>query len=158
MKSRIYVETSVISYLAARPTANAVNAARQYFSYQLWQRREELGLVVSNAVIDEASDGDAQAAAARLNYCSSLQVLQVPDEAITLARELVLRKVMPGKAYADAVHIAVAALHRVQFIASWNFRHIAGPLAKRNIELALTQLGYNPPMIATPEDLLESIR
>ena len=67
-------------------------------------------------------------------------------------------KAIPAKAYTDAVHIAIASLHGIEFIASWNFRHIAGALPRRNIESALAALGVSVPVIATPEEILESFR
>ena len=158
MKSRIYVETSVISYLAARPSDNAVNASRQYFSYQLWQRRERLGLVLSEAVMAEAALGDAQAVNNRLVFCNALPLLQLPSDALALAEQLVAKRALPAKAFTDAVHIATASLHEVNLIASWNFKHIAGPLARRKIEQTLEQLGQFVPTIATPEEILESAR
>ena len=158
MKSRIYVETSVISYLAARPSDNAVNASRQYFSYQLWQRRERLGLVISEAVMAEATVGDAQAVSNRLVFCNALPLLGIPGDALELAEQLVAKRAIPVKAFTDAVHIATAALHQVDLIASWNFKHIAGPIARRKIEQTLAKLGQFVPTIATPEEILESTR
>ena len=156
MTSRIYVETSVISYLAARPSDNAVNASRQYFSYQLWQHRERLGLVISQAVMAEATLGDAQAVNNRLAFCNSLPLLGVPSDVLELAEQLVAKRAIPAKAFTDAVHIATAALHRVDLIASWNFKQIAGPVARRKFDQSLAQLGMFVPTIATPEEILES--
>ena len=158
MASRIYLETSVISYLAARPSDNAVNASRQHFSYQLWQNRDRLGLVISEAVLAEAAVGDAQAADNRLVFCRALPRLDLPPGALHLAEQLVAKRALPAKAFTDAMHIAIAALHEVRLIASWNFRHIAGPLARRKIEQALAELDQFVPTIATPEEILESTR
>ena len=158
MKSRIYVETSVISYLAARPSDNAVNASRQYFSYQLWQRRERLGLVISEAVMAKATVGDAHAVGNRLVFCNALPLLGLPSDALALAEQLVAKRAIPAKAFTDALHIATAALHKVDLIASWNFKHIAGPVARRKIEQTLATLGQFVPTIATPEEILESTR
>ena len=155
MASRIYLETSVISYLAARPSDNAVNASRQYFSYQLWQRRDRLGLVISDAVLMEASAGDQQAVSNRLVFCNALPRLDLPVDALKLAEQLVAMQAVPSGAFTDAMHIAIAALHEVSLIASWNFRHIAGPLARRRIEHALASLDQYVPAIATPEEIME---
>ena len=155
MKRRVYVETSVISYLAARPSDNAVNAARQYFSYQLWQRRDKLGLLVSDAVMAEAVIGNTEAVANRLVFCNALALLTLPQNTVVLASELVRKKAVPEKAFTDAVHIAIASLHEVDLIASWNIRHIAGAIARRKIESVLADLGEFVPTIATPEEILE---
>lgn len=158
MKSRVYVEKSVISYLAARPSSDAVSATRQHFSYQLWQKREQLDLLVSDAVLAEVQIGDDDAVASRLVYCNALALLDVHPGVEALAAHLLRKKAVPAKAFTDAVHIAIAALHRVQFIASWNFRHIVGAVARRNIELALTEVSPYVPVIATPEEILESLK
>jgi predicted nucleic acid-binding protein len=158
MKPRIYVETSVISYLAARPSADAINATRQHFSYQLWQKRGQLELLVSDAVLAEAQIGDDEAVRNRLVYCNALALLDIHPGAEALAMHLLRKKAVPAKAFTDAVHIAIAALHEIRFIASWNFRHIVGAVARRNIELALAEADAFVPVIATPEEILESLK
>ena len=158
MKPRIYVETSVISYLAARPSADAINATRQHFSYQLWQKRAQLDLLVSDAVLAEVQIGDEVAVRNRLVYCNELALLDIHPGAEALATLLLRKKAGPAKAFTDAVHIAIAALHEIRFIASWNFRHIVGAVARRNIELALAEADVFVPVIATPEEILESLK
>lgn len=158
MKPRIYVETSVISYLAARPSADAINATRQHFSYQLWQKREQMQLLVSDAVISEVQTGDAEAVNNRMVYCNALPLLDAPAHAEVLAHHLIRKKAVPIKAFTDAVHIAIASVHEIRFIASWNFRHIVGAVARRNIELALAEAEAYVPVIATPEEILESLK
>ena len=158
MKPRIYVETSVISYLAARPSADAINAIRQHFSYQLWQKRGEVQLVLSDAVLAEVQIGNEEAVGNRLIYSNQLALLEVHPQADALAALLLRKKAIPAKAYTDAVHIAIAALHEIGFIASWNFRHIVGAVARRNIETALAQAKVFVPVIATPEEILESLK
>ena len=157
MQARIYVETSVISYLSARPSADSVNATRQHFSYQLWQKRGLLQLLISDAVLAEVQVGDPDAVRNRLVYCNSLSRVEMHPRTDELAMHLLLTKAIPAKAFTDAVHIAIAALAQVKFIASWNFRHIVGALARRNIELALAGAGAFVPVIATPEEILESL-
>jgi predicted nucleic acid-binding protein len=158
MKPRIYVETSVISYLAARPSADAINSTRQHFSYQLWQQRERVQLLVSDAVMAEVQIGDQEAVNNRMVYCNALPLLDVHPQAEQLAGLLLKKKAVPAKAFTDAVHIAIAALHEIQFIASWNFRHIVGAVARRQIEMALADANAFVPLIATPEEILESLK
>ena len=158
MKPRIYVETSVISYLAARPSSDAINATRQHFSYQLWQKRRQLDLLVSDAVLTEVQIGDDDAVRNRLVYCNALALLDVHRDVEDMVMHLLRKKAVPAKAFTDAVHIAIATLHKVQFIASWNFRHIVGAVARRKIELALTEVTPFVPVIATPEEILESLK
>lgn len=158
MKHRVYVESSVISYLAARPSADAITATRQHFSFQLWQKRGVVELLISDAVLAEIKLGNADSAKHRLTYCDAIPVLELPERTDEVAAYLLRAKAIPAKAYTDAVHIAIAALHGIQFIASWNFRHIAGALPRRNIERALAALGVSVPVIATPEEILESLK
>ena len=88
----------------------------------------------------------------------SLPLLGLPGGALELAEQLVAKRAIPVKAFTDAVHIATAALHQVDLIASWNFKHIAGPMARRKIEQTLAKLGQFVPTIATPDEILESTR
>ncbi len=156
MKPRIYVETSVISYLAARPSLDAVNAARQYESLRLWSARDQFELVISSLVIDEASDGDATAAAQRLRLLDGLPQMSYAVETIATAKSLVASGAFPPKAFADALHVAIAAPNECDAIASWNYRHIASAWARQRVEAHLRKLGLTVPAIATPDALLET--
>lgn len=157
MNSRIYVETSVISYLAARDSNDPANTARKNASLALWNARECYALHISDTVIEECVVGDTTAVARRMSFCQQLPVLTLPPLAVALASRLIESSVMPQKAYTDAVHIAVAALYNFDYIASWNFRHIAGAIPRRRIENALQSWGFTAPIIATPEEILEGI-
>lgn len=154
MNPRVYIETSVVSYLAARPSSDANKAARQFQARALWAARDRFRFVISPVVLDEAARGNAAQAAKRLGLLEGLVRLSLTSEVEYLAALLIERKALPSLAVADAAHIAIATVHRVQAIASFNFRHIAGAFARRNIETTLRQLGYEPPVIATPEEIL----
>ena len=154
MKPRIYVETSVISYLTARSSRDPVKAARQLQAQALWDARDRFNLMVSPAVFDEALRGSPAAAARREQAMSGLPVLGLTQEASYLAQLLLERKALPSKALADAVHIAIATTHKIKVVASFNFKHLAGVFARAKIESTLRQLGYEPPLIATPEEIL----
>ncbi len=154
MKVRVYVETSVVSYLTAQPSADPIKAARQLQAKALWRAQDRFSLVVSPAVLDEAARGDPSQAALRGRVVRSLPVLRLNAEASYLAQLLLQRKALPGKALADAVHIAIATSHKIKIVASFNFRHLASVFARAKIEHALRQLGYEPPLIATPEEIL----
>ena len=154
MKPRIYVETSVISYLTARPSRDLVKASRQLQAKALWNAQQRFSLLVSPAVIDEALRGSPAAAALRQQALVGLPVLALTQEASYLAQLLLDRKALPSKALADAVHIAIATTHKIKVVASFNFKHWAGVFARAKIENTLRQLGYEPPMIATPEEIL----
>ena len=110
--------------------------------------------MVSPAVIDEALRGSPAAAALRKQALVGLPVLALTQEASYLAQLLLDRKALQTKALSDAVHIAVAITHKIKVVASFNFKHLAGVFARAKIENTLRQLGYEPPMIATPEEIL----
>jgi predicted nucleic acid-binding protein len=155
-KPRIYVETSVISYLTARPSRDVVNIVRQAASQALWNAGgQRFELVISELVLAEAQQGDPQAAALRLAQAQTLPLLDMLPEAADIATQLTQGGALPPAAYTDGVHIALAVLHEVDAIASWNFRHIASAWARSRIEHALQSLGYASPIIATPEELME---
>ncbi len=157
MNLRVYVETSVISYLAARPSTDAVNMTRQFQSLRLWQAQDSLDLLVSPLVVQECLAGDATAANVRMGFCSSLPQLPMLDSALPLARELVDSQAIPASSFVDAVHIAVASVYELDFIASWNFKHIAGAIPRQKVEACLRRLKVHVPAIATPEEILESM-
>jgi predicted nucleic acid-binding protein len=154
MKPRIYVETSVISYLTARPSRDPVKAARQLQARALWDAQDRFNLVISPAVVDEIMRGHPTQTALRNLAIDSLPVLSLNEQASYLAELLLQRKALPSKALADAVHIAIATTHKIRIVASFNFRHLASVFARAKIEAALRQLGYEPPLIATPEEIL----
>lgn len=136
---------------------DAVNAARQYQSLQLWMARDRFDLVVSDLVIDEASDGDPQAALRRLAFAGQLRRVAIPLSAAHIATALVASGALPKVAFADGLHIACASLLECDVIASWNFRHIASLWARQGIHDCLASLGARSPAIATPEEIIESL-
>ena len=155
MKPRIYVETSVVSYLTARPSRDLTVASRQQSSLQLWDSQDRYELVISDLVLAEASSGDAVAAQTRRAWIDKFLVLPIDDDAQAVADALVAFAALPASAYADALHIGIAASHQIEVIASWNFRHIASVWARTRIETALVRLGYSNCRIATPDELTE---
>ncbi len=155
MPPTVYVETSVVSYLAARPTSDLVTEARQRLTRAWWAtRRQAFALVVAPPVLTEAAGGDPAAAARRLGYLAGLPVLEVTDEAAALANALERVARLPPKAAVDALHIALAAAHGVDYLLTWNMRHIANAELRPAIEAACRRAGYAPPVIATPDMLM----
>ncbi len=110
---------------------------------------------MSDLVLSEASAGNATAAQTRRAWMQDLLVLPVDPDAQAVADALIARAAMPATAYADALHIGIAASHGIEVIASWNFRHIASVWARSRIEAALQELGYSSCKIATPDELIE---
>lgn len=156
MKPRVYVETSVISYLTARPSRDLVMAAHQEVTRQWWQVRSgEFDLFYSEAVRAEAALGDPQAAAARLAILSELVLLEIPPQAMGLAQALVQATALPEKAKVDALHIAVAACEGMDFVLTWNFKHIANAQLAAKVRQVCESHGLTCPVLCSPLELME---
>jgi hypothetical protein len=152
--ARVYVETTVVSYLTARPSNHPVQEGRRQLTVSWWAgRRRDFTLLVSPLVIDEAGQGDPVAAAARLAAINGLPLLGLEDPARLLARALIAPGAIPTKAADDALHIALCAAHAVPYLLTWNFRHIANATIRRRLEFICATHGYNLPLICTPEEL-----
>ena len=154
MRPRVYVETSVVSYLTARPTRDIVVAARQHSTREWWAGANAwFELMISELVREEAAEGDRDAAQPRLAAIEPLSVLGATLEVARLAQALVDARAVPERAAQDAVHIAIAAVHRLPFLVTWNFRHIANAAARPRIEAVCRDVGIEPPLLCTPEQL-----
>jgi predicted nucleic acid-binding protein len=156
MKPTVYLETTVISYLAASPSRDIVVAAHQQITRDWWDRRDRVELFVSQAVLDEASRGDTGAAARRRALLLEIPVLTVSDEVIEFAGQLLQGRVVPAKAHPDAIHIAMAAVNRIAYLVTWNCAHIANAAVRGKIESACRAAGLPAPIICTPEELMEA--
>lgn len=156
MKPAVYVENSVISYLTARKAQKNVRVAgHQDVTREWWNtKRHQFDLYASAVVVEEAQDGDAGAAAARLEIIAQLKLLEVTQAARDLAAVLLDETRLPAKATADALHIATAAVHGMDYLITWNCRHIANAVIFRSVERACRQNGYEPPVMCTPEELM----
>ena len=156
MKPKIYVETTIISYLAARPSRDLVVAAHQQITQEWWQtRRAEFDLFVSQIVVQESSAGDKDAAERRLAILEGIPVLEQSEEATALAQELVNQMALPEKAVVDALQIAIAGVSGMDYLLTWNCTHIANATLRNRIESVCRSNGYEPPVICTPEELEE---
>ena len=156
MKAKVYVETSVISYLTSRPSRDVVTAGHQQITRDWWQtQRETFDVVASQLVVQEASAGDPTAAQQRLEVLAAMELLAVTEEALTLAQALVETGPMPPQAAEDALHIAIAVTSGVEYLLTWNCTHLANATMRREIERICRARGYEPVIICTPEELLE---
>jgi hypothetical protein len=153
MKPRVYVETTVPSYLTAWPSRDLVRAAHQQITREWWARRGEFALYSSRLVVQECQAGDPQAAADRLAALVDVPLLELTPDAATLAEALVRGVPLPERAAADALHIAIAAVHGVDYLLTWNCTHIANVTFRPQIESVCRAAGYAPPLICTPEEL-----
>ncbi len=153
MNPSVYSETSIVSYLSARPSRDVVIAAHQHVTRRWWRGRGSYSLFVSQIVLDEAAVGDPTARSRRLRTLRGVPVLALTDEGTQLAGELVRRGALPKKATVDAFHIGVAAAHEVDYLLTWNCKHIANATMRGTIETICRSAGLTPPTICTPEEL-----
>jgi len=155
MPRRIYIETTIPSYLTARPSRDIVQAARQQLTREWWDvERRNYDLCISQIVLDEAAAGDAEAAQRRMAVIDTLPLLDLTLEVDGLAEKIMQSGLLPASASRDAVHIAVTAVHQVHFLLTWNCRHIANAAIFRDLQHIILNAGYDVPVICTPEELL----
>lgn len=156
MLPKTYVETSVISYLTARPSRDALASGHQELTRQWWEhRRSRFELYVSELVVQEAGRGDPSAARARLAMIAEYPVLRINPVARSLADSILRRAVLPSKAAADALHIALAAVNGMAFLLTWNCTHIANGFVLQSVSALCREAGFDPPIVCTPEELME---
>jgi predicted nucleic acid-binding protein len=155
LRPTVYVETSVVSYLTAKTSRDVVRLARQQLTREWWERRSRFELVVSYAVIDEAGRGDRAAAELRVAALEGLLELPLTEAVLKLADQLIAEHALPAKAQVDALHIAVAAVHGVNYLLTWNCRHIANAARREDIERTCENAGHRAPIICTPDELAE---
>ena len=155
MKPTVYIETTIPSLLTAWPSRDVSIAGQQQTTRDWWNaRRKKYELYVSVFVLDEISQGDATAAAARLAALEECQVLPYPPEAQALSAALLASRLIPAKAQTDAAHIATAAVHGMDFLLTWNCRHIANAAIVEKLRDICTKEGYSAPVICTPHELM----
>ncbi len=156
MKETVYVETSVISYLTARPSNDLRAMANQSTTIEWWEtRRPSYSVFASDLVISEASRGHPEASHRRLASIADLPLLQISEDVRALAQALIESHALPEKAETDAYHVAIAAVNGVAYLLTWNCTHIANAHTRPKIENTCRTLGYEPPIICTPLELME---
>ena len=155
MSESVYIETTIPSLYVARPSGLLVEAARQRLTKIWWEdHRSDYELVCSQTVLDECGRGESEMAAKRITLLDSVPLLDLSPEVLTISQDLVDRGIIPTKAADDAVHIAVAAVHEIDYLLTWNCRHIANPHNRRRISDCLSAHGYRPSVVCTPEELI----
>jgi hypothetical protein len=156
MKPRAYLETTVVSYLTAWPSRDVVIAGHQQVTRDWWRTStNRFDVLASELVVEEASDGDEAAARGRLDVLNSLRLLEASTDALALAGRLIESGVIPQEAADDALHLAIAAVNGIEYLVTWNCRHLANATRRAEIEAAIRAAGYEPPIICTPEELME---
>ena len=157
MKPRVYIETSVVSYLTARPSADQLTAACQQITQAWWNTRlSGVDAFISPYVVEEASRGDSGAAKARIDSVREIPLLSVGPVVVELAHYLLQGGGLPGQAKLDALHIACATVHRMDVLLTWNCAHIANPMQLPVIRGLCSAKGYRMPELVTPVEMMEA--
>jgi hypothetical protein len=152
----VYIETTIISYLTAKPSRDLIIAAHQQITSDWWAKvRPIVDCYISPFVIDEASRGDDEYARKRLDVIADFLVLQVDSEIEILAQQYFSALNIPDKAKIDAFHLAIAAWHRMDYVLSWNCKHIASGRVQKMLQDTNARLGIYTPIVCTPEELME---
>lgn len=154
-KAKVYIETSVISYLTANPSRDLIVAAHQQVTKEWWERsRDKFDPYASVLILREAGAGDRKGAQKRLQVLKDMPLLEIRQEAVNLAQFFIKKGPIPEKAGVDALHIATAVIHGMDYLLTWNCRHIANAEIRQKIIQISEQQGYNCPVICTPEELM----
>jgi hypothetical protein len=155
MGVKVYVETSVVSYYTARPSRDVVVAGHQQVTRDFWSRFErDFEPFVSAVVLAESGKGDPREADKRLEAVRSFRVIQITPEAEVLARQIIAGGGIPAEYPEDSLHVALAAVGGIDFLATWNFSHINNPFTRMMIRQIVENQGYVCPEIVSPDELL----
>ena len=155
MKPSVYIESSIPSYLTARASRDLVKAAHQQITQEWWEDKYRFDLYVSEVVIQEITQGNEDAAQRRLAAVDNIPALALDEDALALAQKLISMHLLPDKALLDALHIALAANNGMDYLLTWNCKHLANAVMRPKIEQMCRVMGLVPPVICTPEELLE---
>ena len=153
MKPKVYIETSIPSYLSAWRSRDLIVAANQEITKDWWDSREQFDLYISALVIQEAGAGDPVAAQKRLEQLDDIPELNLTEEVERFAEILIQKMPLPEKARIDTLHIAIAALSGMNYLLTWNCSHIANAILRPKLEALCREFGYEPPTICTPQEL-----
>jgi hypothetical protein len=153
---KLYLETTIPSYLVARPSRDVRLAADQVATHEWWDEcHQDYEMFISQVVLKEARRGDAGFAAARLERMTGIPVLSDLREAAELAKRLLADRIVPAVAVDDATHIALAAAHGMDYLLTWNCRHINNHRIRARIEQTCETVGLICPDICTPIELMK---
>lgn len=155
MSETVYIETSILGYLTARPSRDIIVAANSEITREWWDtRRSIFQLYSSQAVVKETSQGDVEIASQRLEILRNLSLLDLNQSVLDLAEQFLGRSNLPAKANVDAVHIAAATVHGMDYLLTWNCKHIANAQIQRKLAEISFDFGYELPILCTPYELL----
>ena len=159
MKKRLYIETTVVSYLTAKPSRDIIIAGHQGATRDIWPELSvKFEAYVSALVFEEARKGDRDQARLRVAAIESFPMLDIDDDARILAETIIAKKGIPSQYPEDALHIAVAAVNGIEIVVTWNFAHLNNPFIRKILRRIIEDEGYECPEICSPEELLEVSR
>jgi predicted nucleic acid-binding protein len=154
-KPKLYVETTIPSYLTSKPSRDLIIAGHQQITREWWEtRRDAFQIYISQLVVDEAGAGDPAAARERLRVIEDFPLLDITPDVEMLAAGILASGLIPKRAATDAAHIAIAAVHGLDFLITWNCMHIANAIMVRAVAAVCRRHGFECPVICTPEELL----
>ena len=154
MKASVYIESSVISYCVARTSQNLIVAARQAITQEWWNSGIKRYTCYISAVVErEISAGDPEAAKQRRKLIAEIPSLQVNEDAQDLTQGLLSAQLLPIGSVDDALHIAIASVHGMAYLLTWNFKHINNAETKGRIMTFVEKSGYRCPVLCSPEEL-----
>jgi hypothetical protein len=155
MKPSVYIETSIVSYLVSRPSKDVLVEANQILTRDWWDnRRDDFDAFISQLVLDEISVGEPTLAELRQVAVDGIRLVGVTQEVDVLADAILKKGILSAKAAIDVFHIAVSAIHKIDFLLTLNCKHIANPFIERRISRICEEYGYELPVICTPQELL----
>jgi hypothetical protein len=156
VKPTVYIETSIVSYLTAKPSRDLIVAGHQQITQEWWENmRPKVECFVSPFVIQEVSRGDKESAQRRLESISGFPVLELNEEIQKLAYRYYVAIKIPESALIDASHLAVATWHNMDYLLSWNSKHIVSGRVRKILEEINSSLNIHTPVMCTPEELME---
>lgn len=155
MTPTVYIETSIVSYLTARPSRDLIRAAHEHATHDWWENhRPAFDLLASQLVLQEASRGDPDAAKRRLDALQEIKLLPIPEEAIDLAQQVTQAAILTRDDFEDALHISIATVYGIDYLLTWNFKHMANMTIQRRIAALTRSLGFEMSAICTPLELI----
>jgi predicted nucleic acid-binding protein len=155
MIESLYLDTSIIGYLTIRPSTNLITASNSVITQNWWDtRRENFTLYISEVVLEELARGDQEIATKRLDLISELPLLALNEAVEELAQQFLTKSNLPPKASDDALHIALATVYKVDYLLTWNCKHIANAQIQKKLSQVSIQSGYELPTICTPYELM----
>ena len=155
MIESLYLDTSIIGYLTIRPSTNLITTSNSVITQNWWDtRRQNFTLYISEVVLEELARGDQEIATKRLDLISELPLLALNEAVEELAQQFLTKSNLPPKASDDALHIALATVYKVDYLLTWNCKHIANAQIQKKLSQISIQSGYELPTICTPYELM----